>query len=192
MAKKNNMGGPGKPKKGNKAKKSMVSKLPLESTVDAGAILKNKGMNANITRDFPLPSSEPLLNNNPEASAPKSPFKPNKYAAENYARKARAYKKEFQKHMTNFAKDKRAISLAKKGNSVTDYKPSDVPRLQKRATSDSTMMSNNFKKYKEFQGLAKKNIPKGSRMVNGKVIPKGSVMINGKIVKSRESRKINW
>ena len=187
------MGGPGKPKKGNKATKSMVSKLPLESTVDAGAILKKKGMNANITRDFPLPSSNDLLkNSNPEASAPKSPFKPNKQAAESYARKARAYKKEFQKHMTNFSADKRAIKLAKKGNSVTDYKPSDVPRLQKRATSDSTMMSNSFKKYKEFQGLAKKNIPKGSSMINGKVVPKGSVMINGKIVKSRESRKINW
>jgi hypothetical protein len=191
MAKKNKMGGPGKPKKGKKAKKSMVSKLPLGSTVDAAAILKSKGVNVNITRDFPLPSSNDLFrNSNPEANAPKRSFKPNKYDAESYARRARAQKKEFHKHRKNFSADKRAIKFAREGNSVTDLKPSDLPRLQAKATRDSTMMSNSFKRMKEFQKISKKNMPKGSHMVNGKVVPKGSVMINGKIQKSRESRRI--
>ena len=155
MAKKMKNGGPGDP---NKKKSSKVSKLPLESSVDSKSILQSKGMN---TRDYPLPSSDGMFkSSNPESRGPGPEFKPNKYASESYARKASAYKKEFQKHMGNFAKDKRAMEYARKGNSVTDYKPSDLPALQKRATQDSTMMKDNFRQYKKFQKLAKKYKPK--------------------------------
>ena len=165
MAKKMNNAGPGDPKK---KKVSKVSKLPLGSTVDAKSILKNKGMN---TRDYPLPSSDGMFeNSNPESSAPKPALKPSKWAAESYAKKSSVYKKEFQKHMKNFSSDKRAMEYARKGNSVTDFKPSDLPRLQAKATQDSTMMMNNFKQYKRYQKLASQNVPKGSAMINGKVV----------------------
>ena len=114
-----------------------------------------------ITRDYPLPSSDGMMG---------GPGKPNKYEAERYAKKTSAYKKEFQKHMRNFASDKRAMEYARKGNSVTDFKPSDLPRIQAKATSDSTMMMDSFKQYKRYQKLASQNVPKGSAMINGKVV----------------------
>ena len=116
-----------------------------------------------MTRDIPLPSSDGMF------GGPGDPKKKNKYAAESYSKSAKAYRKQFVESSRSFEAGKAKIEVAKKSNSTSDYKKSDLPSLQAKATKDSTMASNSFKQMKRFEKLATQSIPKGSYMENGKV-----------------------